>query len=78
MARGDKYLGSKANLESDADDKEKANTIRNIKKHNVGINTIGISNFTQKHEYQHKKLTKMQIPMSWNTMEEYEEEDECQ
>ena len=74
--RRDEYLLSKANLESEAGDEEKAKAIRNIKKaerrnqcyRNFKFHTgTGISS---------QEINRIQIPKSWKSMQEYKVDDE--
>ena len=75
-AKRDKYLLSKANLELDAGDKEKENTIRNIKKVECRNKCYRNFKFHQGTGVSAQAINRIYIPISWNTMEEYEEDGE--
>ena len=60
--RMDEYLLSKANLESEAGDEEKAKAIRNIKKAEDATNATATSNSIKEQEYRHKKSTEYKYP----------------
>ena len=74
--RRDKDLLSKANLESDAGDEEKANIIRHIKKAERRNQCYQKFRFHQGTEISAQEINRIQLPMSWNAMEEYKEDDE--
>ena len=74
--RRDEYLLSKANLESEAGDEEKANTIRNIKKAERRNQCYRNFKFHQGTGISTQEINQIQIPKLWKTMAEYEEDDE--
>ena len=63
-------------LESDAGCKEKANTIRNIKKAECWNQYYQNFKFHQGTGISAQEIDRIQILTSWNTMEEYEKDDE--
>ena len=74
--RRDEYLLSKANLESDAGDEEKAKAIRNIKKAERRNQCYRNFKFHQGTGISTQEINRIQIPKLWKTMAEYEEDDE--
>ena len=76
--RRDEYLLSKANLESDAGDEEKAKAIRDIKKAERRNQCYRDFKFHQGTGISAQEINRIQIPKSWKTMAEYEEEEEFQ
>ena len=72
----DEYLLSKANL--DASNEEKANATRNIKKGERWNQCYNNFKFHQGTGVSAQEINWIQILMSWNTTEEYEEDDEFQ
>ena len=72
----DGYLLSKANLESDAGEEEKSNTIRNIKKAECRNQCYRNFRFHQGTGISAQEINRIKIPKSWKKMEEYEEDDE--
>ena len=69
----DEYLLSKTNLAQDAGEEDKANAIRNIK--NVERRNQCYRNFCfhQRTGIAAQAINRIQIPKSWRTMQEYEE-----
>ena len=70
------YLLSKTNLESDEGKEEKANAIRNIKKAEHWNQCYHNFRFHQEIDISAQEINRIQIPMLWKTMEEYEEDNE--
>ena len=67
---------SKANLESEAGDEEKAKAIRNIKKAERRNQCYRNFKFHQGTGISTQEINRIQIPKLWKTMAEYEEDDE--
>ena len=76
--RRDEYLLSKANLESDAGDEEKAKAIRDIKKAERRNQCYRNFKFHQGTGISVQEINRIQIPKSWKTMAEYKEDDAFQ
>ena len=72
----DEYLLSKVNLESDAVEEGKENTVRNIKKAERRNQCYWYFPFYQGEGISAQEINRIQIPESWKTMEEYVEDDE--
>ena len=75
-AKRDEYLLSKANLESDVGEEEKAKAIRDIKKAECRNQCYWNFRFHQGTEISAQKINHIQIPKSWRTMKEYIEDAE--
>ena len=73
--RRDEYLLSKANLESEAGDEEKAKAIRNIKKAERRNQCYRNFKFHTGTGISAQEINRIQIPKLWKTMSEYEEDD---
>ena len=73
LRKRDEYLLSKANLESNAGEKVKANTIINIKKAERRNQYYQNFHFHQGTRISAQKINRIQIPKSWKTTEEYVE-----
>ena len=67
----DEYLLSKANLDQDAGDDEKTNTIRNIKNVERRNQWYQYFRFHQGKGIAAQEINRIQIPKDWKTMEEY-------
>ena len=72
----DEYLLSKANLESDAGEEEKAKAIRYIKKAERRNQCYRNFRFHQGTGISAQEINQIQMPKSWKTMVEYKEDDE--
>ena len=67
---------SKANLAQDAGEEDKANAIRNIKKAERRNQCYRNFRFHQGTGISAQAINRIQIPKSWKTMQEYEEDAE--
>ena len=66
----DEYLLNKANLESDAEEEEKAKAMRDIKKEELRNQCYRNFRFHQGTGISAQEINQIQIPKSWKTMEE--------
>ena len=76
QTKRDEYLLSKANLAQDAGEEEKASAIRNIKKAEQRNQCYRNFRFHQGTGISTQAIDRIQIPKSWKTMQEYEEDAE--
>ena len=74
--RRDEFLLNQANLAADATEEEKANAIRNIKKHEKRNHCYRSFNFHRGAGTNTQEINRIEIPVSWKTMEEYQTDDE--
>ena len=72
----DEYLLSKANLESDVGEEEKSKAISDTKKAERRNQCYWNFRFHQGTGISAQEINRIQVPMSWKTIEEYEEDDE--
>ena len=74
----DEYLLNKENPESDADDEEKVDAIRNIKRGERHNKCYWNSKFHHGTGISVQEINQIQVPISWITTEEYKGDDKFQ